>query len=324
MPLAALYGGIAAARMRSRGLDAGIPVICVGNYHVGGAGKTPTTLALTQMLRDLGATPVVLSRGHGGRLRGPVAVDAARHTAADIGDEPLMMAAQTPIVVARDRVAGVPLARSMRADVIVLDDGFQNPSIRKDLSLIVIDARRGVGNGLVFPAGPLRAPLPPQIARTDALIIIGEGDGARGIAAAVTAQGRPVFRARLVPDAADVAALRGRRALAFAGIGDPARFFRTLRSCGIEVAVQRTFDDHHAYTRAEIDRLRMDGARDGLVLVTTQKDRARLLGRAEFADVLEAVMPLAVTLAFDDDAAVRAFVTSRLDQVRMSRFRGAV
>jgi tetraacyldisaccharide 4'-kinase len=163
MPLGALYGLVAGQRLQRQGFDAGIPVLCVGNYHVGGAGKTPAVLALARVLRDLGETPVVLSRGYGGRLHGPIQVDPARHVADDVGDEPLMMAGSVAVVVARDRIAGVALARSQRASVILMDDGFQNPAITKDASLIVIDATRGLGNACVFPAGPLRAPLRPQI-----------------------------------------------------------------------------------------------------------------------------------------------------------------
>ena len=189
----------------ARGLDAGIPVICVGNYHVGGAGKTPTVLALAKLLRELGELPVVLSRGYGGKLRGPVMVDRERHVASDVGDEPLMMARSLPVVVARDRIEGVALAKSQGATVILMDDGFQNPAIIKDASLIVIDSERGLGNGKVFPAGPLRAPLKPQLARTDALIVIGDGTAAGPVAAEIAAQGKPVFRARVRPDEASVA-----------------------------------------------------------------------------------------------------------------------
>src|SRR6201996_7365246 len=184
----AIYAAVAGHRLQRKGLDAGIPALCVGNYHVGGAGKTPTVLALAKLLIELGETPVVLSRGYGGQLRGPILVDLARHAAADVGDEPLMMAATLPVVVARDRINGVALARSQRASVILMDDGFQNPAIAKDASLIVIDGTRGLGNACVFPAGPLRAPLPPQLARTDALIVIGDGVGADALAAAVAAR----------------------------------------------------------------------------------------------------------------------------------------
>src|ERR1700723_2728737 len=190
MPLGAVYGLVAGQRLQRQGFDAGIPVLCDGNYHAGGAGKTPTVLALAQVLRDLGETPVVLSRGYGGRLRGPIQVDPARHAAVDVGDEPLMMAGSVAVVVARDRVAGVALARSQRASVILMDDGFQNPAIVKDVSLIVIDAARGLGNASVFPAGPLRAPLKPELDRTDALIVIGEGTAAGAVAAAIAARDR--------------------------------------------------------------------------------------------------------------------------------------
>ena len=238
-PLAALYGAVAARRMRRPGADAGIPVICVGNYHVGGAGKTPTVLALAKLLRELDERPVVLSRGYGGRLEGPVKVDRDRHSAADVGDEPLMMAASLPVVVSRDRAAGLALARAQDASVILMDDGFQNPSVAKNVSLIVIDAMRGVGNGRVIPAGPLRAPLSPQLARTDALVVVGEGSAAAKIAADLASRGKPVLSARLKPDQASLAALGGERVLAFAGIGDPARFFNTLRSSGVDVVRSR-------------------------------------------------------------------------------------
>ena len=234
-PLAALYGAVAARRLRRQGFDAGIPVICVGNYHVGGAGKTPTVLALARILRELGETPVVLSRGYGGRLRGPVMVDPARHLARDVGDEPLMMSQDVPVAVARNRIDGVALAKSRRASVILMDDGFQNPSVAKDVSLIVIDSERGLGNGRVLPAGPLRAPLKPQLARTDALVVVGDGGAGADVASAVTSKGGQVFAARLSPDENSVATLSGKRLLAFAGIGDPARFFRMLRGCGLAV-----------------------------------------------------------------------------------------
>src|SRR5258706_84313 len=181
MPLGALYGAIAGRRLQREGFDAGIPVLCVGNYHVGGAGKTPTVLALVKLLRELGETPVVLSRGYGGRLRGPIKVDPERHGAVDARDEPLMLARTGPMVVARDRIDGVALARSQGASVILMDDGFQNPAIAKDASLIVIDGDRGLGNSLVFPAGPLRAPLPPQLTRTDALVVVGDGTAAEAV-----------------------------------------------------------------------------------------------------------------------------------------------
>jgi len=310
MPLGVLYGAVTGRGMQRPGFDAGVPVLCVGNYHTGGAGKTPTVLALVQLLRGLGETPVVLSRGYGGKLRGPVKVDPSRHAASDVGDEPLMLAAGLPVVVSRKRADGVPLARAQGATVILMDDGFQNPAVVKDASLIVIDGVRGLGNGQVFPAGPLRAPLRPQLARTDALIIVGNGSAAQTVAAEIGAQGKPVLSAHLKPHEAQVAQLRGKRVLAFAGIGDPTRFFNTLRSSGIEVAGQRAFADHHAYSEAEIESLIAEARRDALTLVTTEKDLARL------PDWSQQIVPFPVTLEFDDPALLRKFVTDRLFKAR--------
>jgi tetraacyldisaccharide 4'-kinase len=315
MPLGAVYGAVAARRLARDGIDAGIPVLCVGNYHVGGAGKTPAVLALVNLLRDAGEAPIVLSRGYGGKLRGPIKVDPERHAASDVGDEPLMMAQAVAVVVARDRVDGVALARSQGASVIVMDDGFQNPAIAKDASLIVIDGDRGLGNACVFPAGPLRAPLPPQLARTDALIIVGNGRAADPVAAAIAAQGGLVLRALLVPTEASVAALRGKRVLAFAGIGDPHRFFGTLRTSGVEVAAEQAFADHHPFSDSEIEALVAAAKRDGLTLVTTEKDMARLR-RKRALDVV----PFAVTLRFDDEAKLLRFVTDRLFKSRAKKF----
>jgi tetraacyldisaccharide 4'-kinase len=321
MPLGAIYGVIAGHRLQREGFDAGIPVFCIGNYHVGGAGKTPTVLALAKLLRELGETPVVLSRGYGGQLRGPIMVDLARHAAIDVGDEPVMLARTVPVVVARDRIDGVALARSQGASVILMDDGFQNPAIAKDASLIVIDANRGLGNGCVFPAGPLRAPLPPQLARTDALIVIGRGSAAAAVAAAVAARGKPVLPAHLEADDASVASLRGQRMLAFAGIGDSARFFRTLRGSGIEVVLERAFADHHAFSKGEIETLTTEAKRDALTLVTTEKDLARLRGRDGLPPWAQAIVPFAVTLRFGDAVQLRKFVADRLFSARETKFR---
>ena len=316
-PLGALYGAITGRRMLRKGVDAGIPVICVGNYHVGGAGKTPTVLALTKLLRALGETPVVLSRGYGGRLQGPVMVDRERHDASDVGDEPLMMAREVPVAVARDRVDGVALAKSQGATVILMDDGFQNPRLLKDASLIVIDSERGLGNGEVFPAGPVRAPLATQLARTDALVLIGDGGAADEIAAELAKRGKPGLRARLRPDAASLSQLLGKKVFAFAGIGDPERFYRTLRSSGIEVLRTRSFADHHMFSREEIANLAADAGREQLTLVTTEKDLARLRGSNSVPDNL---VPFAVQLEFDEPEKLRQLISEHLYKARERRF----
>jgi len=315
-PLGAIYGAVTARRMSRAGASAGIPVICVGNYHVGGAGKTPTTIAIVNILRDLGEQPFVVSRGYGGSLQGPVRVDVNAHKASDVGDEPLMMAATVPVIVSRDRAAGAELARSQRASVVVLDDGFQNPSLTKDASLIVIDSVRGIGNGGVFPAGPLRVPLAPQIARTDALIVIGVGHAADGVAAALKKKSAPVLRARLVSDDASLSLLRGQRVLAFAGIGDPARFFTTLRESGVDVIDKYAFEDHHSYTPDDIARLVSDASAKSLVLVTTAKDMARIHSDAQLAHHAAQISVFAVTLSFDDETELRDFLIERLASAR--------
>ncbi|HKU08360.1 MAG TPA: tetraacyldisaccharide 4'-kinase [Bradyrhizobium sp.] len=320
-PLAALYGAVAAHRLKRAGLAAGIPVLCVGNYHGGGAGKTPTVLALAKLLRELGETPVVLSRGYRGKLRGPVRVDASRHSAADVGDEPLMLAQSVPVVVSRDRADGVALAKSLAATVLVMDDGFQNPAIAKDVSLIVIDSNRGIGNAQVMPSGPLRAPLAAQLERTDALVVIGEGRGADGVAAAIAGQGKPVLRARFKPDESSLAALRGKRVLAFAGIGDPGRFFATLREAGIDVATTQTFADHHPLTADEAASLVAEAESSGLTLVTTEKDLARLRTADGLPDWARAIVPFKVTLEFDDAAGLKKFVSAQLFKARGMKFR---
>ncbi len=272
-PVAAVVDLIARRRFaRAPVYRAPVPVLCVGNPTVGGAGKTPTVQALVALVRDLGARPVVLSRGHGGRLPGPVAVDPARHRAADVGDEPLLLAATVPVVISRDRPAGARLAAELGADIILMDDGFQNPFLAKDLSLLVLDARRGIGNGRVLPAGPLRLALSPQLARAGGLVVIGAGTGAEAVIAA--APGLPVWRGRLEP-AAD---LSGVRVLAFCGIGDPAKFRRSLEEAGAEIAGLRAFADHHPFSEAEAAALLAEAERLGALPVTTEKDQARLTG----------------------------------------------
>jgi tetraacyldisaccharide 4'-kinase len=323
-PLALLYGAVAAGRLRRKGIEARIPVLCVGNYHGGGAGKTPTVLALASILRELGERPVVLSRGYGGRLRGPVMVTPSRHSAADVGDEPLMLASHVPVAVARDRVDGVALATSQGASVILMDDGFQNPAVAKDASLIVIDSERGIGNGFVIPAGPLRAPLAPQLERTDALIVVGRGTASKAVAEAIAAQnGKPVLAAHITPEPASVARLAGQRVLAFAGIGDPGRFFRTLRGAGIDVVREQMFPDHHPFSRGEIEALIAEAGRERLTLVTTEKDLARLRHGDQWPAWADSIVPFQVTLDFDDRATVQRFLAGRLFRAREQRFRSA-
>ena len=297
-PLAAIYGTVAARRLAQPGASAGIPVICIGNLTVGGAGKTPAALAVARMLMAAGEQPMFLTRGYGGRLAGPVRVQT-QHSAADVGDEPLLLARVAPTIVARDRVAGARHVREAGASVIVMDDGFQNPSLAKDLSILVVDGARGIGNARVIPAGPLRAPVAPQLDRAHAIMIVGEATGASALAIAARARRLPLFHARLEPDRAAVAALAGAKVLAFAGIGNPPKFFATVAEAGIEARVQRRFDDHHRYRADEAAALINQAERDGLALLTTEKDLARMQGDASVATlaVRSRALPVDLTVS---------------------------
>lgn len=316
-PVATLYGAVAAARLSQAGERAGMPVLCVGNPTLGGSGKTPTALALARLLIDAGERPFLLSRGYGGRLAGPVRVDLQHHRADDVGDEPLLLARCAPTIVARDRVAGARVAGAAGASVLVLDDGFQNPSLAKDLSILVIDARRAVGNGHVFPAGPLRAPIQAQLDRAHAILVIGDGP-IESVTREAEARALALFRGRLVPDAASAVALKGSHVLAFAGIGDPEKFFTTLTGVGVEVAIRRGFPDHHRFTAADAEALLAEADRAGLSLVTTEKDFVRLGHKRALAHLAERCRVLPVTLAIEDEDRFRHLVLTRVAGARAS------
>ncbi|TFZ57956.1 tetraacyldisaccharide 4'-kinase [Methylorubrum sp. Q1] len=297
-PAGRVYGGLTANRMDRPGAAPPCPVLCVGNFTLGGAGKTPTALALVRLLRDLGRTPALLSRGYGGRLAGPLVVDPVRHAAAEVGDEPLLLARAAPTIVARDRPAGARLCAASGADVIVMDDGLQNPSLTKTLALAVVDGGAGLGNGLPFPAGPLRAPLARQWPHVAGLVLVGEGAPGEATATAAESRDLPVYRAHLVPEAGPD--WSGRRVVAFAGIGRPQKFFETLRGLGAEIVAERAFADHHPYRPGDWAALSALAAREGARLVTTEKDAVRLPAEAR-----PAVEVLRVALAFADEARLR-------------------
>lgn len=307
-PIAAAYGGVASWRMAQPGRRAGIPVLCVGNLTLGGAGKTPAAIAAARILAAAGRRPFILSRGYGGSVAGPLQVDPMHHGAAEVGDEPLLLARHAPTVVAADRVAGAAMARAAGADIVVLDDGFQSPGLIKDRSILVVDGRRGIGNAMVFPAGPLRAPLDDQLGRAQAVLVAGASGPGEEVAKTAQRSGLPVFHGHLEPDAGTVAALKDRAVLAFAGIGDPEKFFATLRDAGVEVRQSRAFPDHHRYRRAEARDLIETAERYGLVAVTTEKDHARLIGQDDLAALAGIARALPVTLKVAEEAAFRDFV----------------
>jgi len=276
-PIGALYGLAGRLRMAwGKPERAGVPVICVGNLVAGGSGKTPVSIAVAEALRARGVAFAFLTRGHGGRERGPLAVDLARHEAADVGDEALLLAANGPCRVSRDRAAGARAAVADGAQVLVMDDGFQNPGLAKDLSLIVVDGGVGFGNGLLVPAGPLREPVARGLARADAVVVVGEDEtGVERLVRTATTRPLPVLHARLEPSM-EARALAGRAVLAFAGIGRPEKFFATLESLGARVVDRVGFADHHPYRPEEVMALVDRASMLGAVLVTTAKDAARL------------------------------------------------
>lgn len=311
-PVARAYGRMTVARMsEAAAAHAPVPVVCVGNLVAGGGGKTPTVEALAAAARaSAGLAPVILSRGYGGRLEGPLLVDRERHSVADVGDEPLMLAiGGETVVVARDRAAGAGFAAEHGADILIMDDGFQNPSLHKDLSVLVVDRERGVGNGLCLPAGPLRAPVESQLERADFLVLTGRGGAADTVIDAAAGHRVPVIGARMEA-ASGVARLAGQRVLAFAGIANPDKFFASLRDAGCEVVEARSFADHHPYTEADCRAISEASVAAGLLPVTTAKDRVRLSGGPERQRLAQLAMVHEVRLVAEDPGAFARIVTA--------------
>jgi tetraacyldisaccharide 4'-kinase len=299
-PIGWAYGQATARRMRQAGERAGAPTICVGNFVAGGAGKTPAAIALARMLAAGGRRVAFLSRGYGGAERvEPLLVDAEAHAAAEVGDEPLMLARVAQCWVGADRVRSARSAVEAGANVLLLDDGLQNPALVKDLAFGVVDGETGFGNGLCVPAGPLRAPVAAQLPLVRALIAVG-GEEATLARIAASAPGKPLIRASLEPDALAAAPLIGREVVAFAGIARPQKFYATLRRVGAQIVMTRDFADHHPYTQREIEALIEEAGRRGAILATTEKDRIRLTARQA-----RSVVALPVTLRFEEPAAVQ-------------------
>jgi tetraacyldisaccharide 4'-kinase len=315
LPVSAAYGAIVQWRLRTASPYRSIlPVICIGNFTLGGAGKTPVALKVAALLLEARRKPAFLSRGYGGLEPGPHVVNPALDSVRRVGDEPLLLTAAAPAVISRDRPAGARLIETIGADTIVMDDGFQNPSLKKDFSLIVVDAGAGIGSGHVFPLGPLRAPLAFQAPMADAILILGEngGDRAGAIIRRLNSSQRPkyagayfkrdinAFEASIVPQITDD--MRGEPFLAFCGIGRPAKFFETLRQSGIATVKNRSFPDHHNYTEAEALSLLREAKAMKAGLITTEKDIVRLKGQAgALEDLYQSSAGLPITVEFTDD-----------------------
>lgn len=307
-PLGAIYA-TATRRRLSRGPreKLGVPVICVGNINAGGTGKTPTVIAMIQTLNALGHKPHVVTRGYGGSLEGPVQVDLGAHDASQTGDEPLLIGAFAPVWVAKDRAAGAHAAKAAGATVIVLDDGFQNPSLSYDLSIVVVDAARGFGNDRVIPAGPLREPSATGLRRADALLSIGPDAAQKRFSSQVDLpEGLTHLTAHLDPVETGMD-WAGTRVFAFAGIGDPEKFFATMRRLGADVVATRPLDDHQKLERPLLTRLLAEAQAMGAQLVTTEKDAVRIP-----ADLRPEVLSLPVRLQFDTPEAFSELLSPML------------
>lgn len=276
-----------------------LKVICVGNLTAGGVGKTPIAIALAERLSARGTRCAFLSRGYGAPVKDPLLADPSRHTSADVGDEPLLLARHAPTVVSPDRVKGAMLAQQTGAQVLIMDDGFQNPSLAKDLSFVAVDGATGFGNGFVIPAGPLRESVARGLRRAQAIIVMGEGPA--------PATNLPVLRARLEPSAEASARVKNAKIAAFAGIGRPEKFFATLRAAGANLVLARAFPDHYAFTPADWAGLAGEAAEYGAALVTTEKDWVRL--KPEWRTKVTAFPVRAV---FDDEAALERLLAAHV------------
>jgi len=300
-PLSQIWKWGAARRAARPSINVGLPVICVGNLTVGGTGKTPVVTYLTERLVRDGKAVHVLSRGYGGSVKGPHRVDPRKDSAAMVGDEPLLLAPFAPVWIGADRVQTAKAAKEAGAEILLMDDGFQNPDLAKDLSIIVIDAATGFGNGRIMPAGPLREPIKAGLSRASHIILIGD-----------MAQRAQFDRSALPPipiTEAEIVPLRtgmdwaGLRCLAFAGIGRPEKFFATLQSLGAELVATHSFADHAPYPPALFQRLKREASQAGAQLVTTEKDAVRLPAEAR-GDVLALPVRLEVADARPLDAAL--------------------
>jgi tetraacyldisaccharide 4'-kinase len=316
-PASTIYGMIAGLRMKRQGERADLPIICIGNFTAGGAGKTPMALLIAEILDGAGESPAFLTRGYGGTLRGPVQVQP-HHKALDVGDEPILLAGMAPAIVSANRPAGARLAYEIGATVVIMDDGLQNASLRKDCTIAVVDGASGIGNGLPLPSGPLRTSMNVQWPAVDAVLVVGKGAAGEAVALQAALLDKRVFTGSLVPDSGLAEKLNGQKVLAFAGIGRPEKFFETLRECGAIVVEAYAFPDHHPYNKSDLDNLSREAEKRGLQMVTTEKDFVRIIslnGSGAWGNL----MVLPVHLHLDDEAAMRNLVLRKIGERRLGR-----
>ncbi|MER9102345.1 tetraacyldisaccharide 4'-kinase [Mesorhizobium sp. M0848] len=320
-PLSAIYAAAAGRGMRrAKREKIEAPVLCIGNFTVGGTGKTPVAIALAEKAKRMHLKPGFLSRGHGGSFAEPHVVDIHHDSARHVGDEPLLLAEHAPVAVTPNRAAGARLLLERNGcDFLIMDDGFQSARIHIDYALVVVDARYGIGNGRVIPGGPLRAKIVDQLVFTSGLLKMGEGIAADNVVRQAARAGRPIFEAHTEPSSK--AGLAGKRFLAFAGIGHPEKFFDTVREAGGELALTRPFPDHHFYAEDELAELAATAHAEGLVLITTAKDAARLRHGAS-QDFLDRLEVLEIDTVFELDHVPERIIDETLDAWRQRKLKG--
>lgn len=290
-PLGRLYAwGVRRRIKKIKPYEAKIPVVCVGNLVVGGVGKTPLAVSIAEYFKMNGMKPVFLTRGYGGGLKN-IIVDLDKHKAEETGDEALLLARVAPTIVDADRARGAKKAEQIGADVIIMDDGFQNPQLLKTFSLVVFDGKRGFGNNQVLPAGPLREPLKEGLKRANAYVVVGKDEF--GVKKRISRRfdALPYIGMHIEQDVSKIVQLSGKKVFAFAGIGYPEKFFDMLREYDCNVVGTRAFSDHHPYTDSEMTDLISAANKADAVLVTTAKDRVRIAPRfQQDVQVVEAYM----------------------------------
>lgn len=309
-PLSILWRVMSDRRQKNgKHLRVSVPVVCVGNINVGGTGKTPTVIKLLSVFNELGVTAHVISKGYGGSIEGPLRVDEVDHTASDVGDEPLLIAAFGPCWVAKDRAAGAEAAIDAGAEVLILDDGMQNPDLVKDFTLLVVDAGVGFGNERLLPAGPLRQSVEDGLLVADMVLSIGPQKAQRDFSKRFSgSQDIPHVKGALEPLQTGML-WHDLRAFGFAGIGRPEKFFETLRGTGANVVGTRSFGDHETLSATLLRRMESEAAQLGAQMVTTEKDAVRLPN-----DWRQKVITLPVRLELEQEetlgAAMSALIAS--------------
>ena len=318
-PFSFVYGRISGAVMRHRrGHVLPLPVICIGNFTIGGAGKTPTAIAIARAAKAKGLKPGFLSRGYGGSLDVTTVVDPHHHRSTAVGDEPLLLAREALTVISRRRVAGAERLVAEGVDLVIMDDGFQSARLQVDYALIVVDSMRGIGNGWVVPSGPVRAPIGIQMRQLDAILKVGKGDAADQFVRQASRSGKPVLVANVVPKAGED--LAGRSVLAYAGIADPNKFYRTLEELGAVIVDRQDFPDHHHLGEDEMSDLLARAERQGLELVTTAKDSVRLSGgHGRSGELQEKSRVVDIDMVFDDSRAPDLIIDRAIQACRHRR-----